>query len=83
MGELLWVCWCHHRRVELTHACGVQALSLLLQAAMARPPCLYSPSFVSAQEAANVHCIIYAIFQQEVVHERAASFVTVVALNRK
>lgn len=85
MGELLWVCWCHHRWVELTHAGGTQTLSLLLQAATgtSRPPCSHSPGFVSAQEAASVRCIPYAIFQQEVVRESTASFVTVVALNRK
>ena len=64
---------------------GAWALSPPLPAAtgMAGPWCSYSPGFVSAQEAANVCCVPYAVFQQEFVQERATSSVTVVALNRK
>lgn len=48
-------------------------------------PCssLHSPGFFSAWEAGDVCCVPYAVFQQEVVHERATSLVTVVALNRE
>lgn len=45
--------------------------------------CLHNPGFFCAWEADNVCCVPYAVFQQEVVHERATSFVTVVALNRE
>lgn len=45
--------------------------------------CSHSPGLFSAWEAGNVCCVPYAVFQREVVHGRATSFVTVVALNRK
>lgn len=45
--------------------------------------CWPSAGLFSAWEAGHVCCVPYPGFQQEVVRERAASFVTVVALNRK
>lgn len=36
-----------------------------------------------AQEAISFHCVVYVCLQQRVVQGKAASFVTVVALNRK
>lgn len=45
--------------------------------------CSHSPGLFSAWEAGDVCCVPYAVFRREVVHGRATSFVTVVALNRK
>lgn len=83
--DSVWVCWWHRRRVELTHAGRARALSLLLQATAGTAGLQHScsPGFVSARGAVNVCCVPYALFQQEVVRERATSFVTVAALNRK
>lgn len=45
--------------------------------------CSHSPGLSSTRGAGNVCSVPYTVFQQEVVCERATSFVTVVALNRK
>lgn len=85
MDGLAWVYWCHGRWVHPS-PCWWGLGTVPAPAGSCRcgrAPALVQPRLCLCPGTVSICWVPYAVLQQEVVHERATLFVTVVALNRK